>query len=231
MANALELRPSNAHSLLTTLVGEGFVQQDPQTARYSLGPELLRWAHLIIARTPIRQIAALQMRALVDACNETALLGIYDPSRQEMMFAASVESTHPLRYAIELNKWMPLNSGASALAIVAFLPDTEIDALIKRDRIAARTPNSITEPRRLKAELQGIRRRGYAFSRGQRLAGAVGLAAPIFASGAKVIGSLVLTVPEQRFDKRQSPRLSRLLLSHAASITVGIGGTPPASRH
>src|SRR4051794_40357146 len=110
MAGALNLRPSNVHRLLATLVEEGFVQQDERTARYSLGPELLRWAQIITARTPLREIALRQMRVLVQACNETVFLGVYDPMRREMMFTANVESEHPLRYMIELNQWMPMNT-------------------------------------------------------------------------------------------------------------------------
>jgi DNA-binding IclR family transcriptional regulator len=230
LAGALNLRPSNAHRLLATLVEEGFVQQDVRTARYSLGPELLRWAHLIIARAPLREIAMHHMRALVDACNETAFLGLYDAARQEMMFAANVESEHPLRYAIELNRWMPMNSGASSLAILAFLTKEEIAAIMAQSlRLPPLTPNAITSASRLSAELAATRRRGYAFSRGQRLAGAIGIAAPIFASGGQVIGDLVLTIPEQRFERRSTGTLARLLRKHAAAISADIGGSPPVS--
>ena len=230
VAGALDLRPSNAHRLLSTLVHEGFVQQDARTARYSLGPELLRWAHLIIARAPLREIAMHHMRALVGACNETAFLGLYDGARREMMFAASVESEHPLRYAIELNRWMPMNTGASSLAVLAFLPKDELHAIFDRSLDGPPlTANAITGRTRLNAALAQVRRIGYAFSRGQRLAGAIGIAAPIFASGGKVIGDLVLTIPEQRFERRNTGKLATLLRKRAAAITADIGGAPPAT--
>jgi len=228
VATALDLQPSNAHQLLGTLVEEGFVRQDARTARYSLGPELVRWAHLIIARAPLRQIAMHHMRALVDACNETSFLGLYDPARQEMMFAASVESEHPLRYAIELNRWMPMNTGASSLGILAHLPPHEIDAIAERMlRQPPLTGSAISSRAALHAELRAVRRRGYAFSRGQRLAGAIGLAAPIFGAGGRVMGDLVLTIPEQRFERDSTAKLARLLRKHAAAITVDVGGAAP----
>jgi len=227
MAQALELSPSNAHSVLNALVEEGFVQQDARTSRYSLGPELLRWAQLITARAPIRQIALTHMRKLVDACNETAVLGIYSSARQEMMFAATVESTHPLRYALELNKWIPVHAGASGLAIMAFLPEAEIRSIIQRTKLAPLTPQSITKPQRLENELKAIRRRGFAITRGQRIPGAVGLAAPVFGSSCEVAGDIALTIPEQRFDQSGSDRLMRLLLACAASVTADLGGVTP----
>ena len=230
MASALDLTPSNAHRLLNVLSVEGFVQRDAASGRYSLGLELLRWAHLVIERTPIHAVALPRMRALVADCNETALLGIYDGARQEMMFAASVESLHPLRYVIELDRWFPITAGASGLAIMAFLPEDEIDAIIKRTRLMPRTPNTITDPRGLKQELAAIRKRGFAVSRGQREPGAIGLGAPIFGLGGKVVGDLMTTIPEQRFDKTMADPLGKLLIAYAALITQDLGGVVPAPR-
>jgi DNA-binding IclR family transcriptional regulator len=215
IAGALNLRPSNVHRLLGILVEEGFLQQDERTARYSLGPELLRWAQIITARTPLREIALHEMRTLVEACNETVFLGVYDPRRREMMFAANVESEHPLRYVIELNQWMPMTAGASSMAILAYLPADQAEAIAGRSALA---------------ELNAVRRKGYAFSRSKRIAGAVGIGAPIFGAGGKVVGDLVITVPEQRFERKDTERLARLVMKHAAAVTARIGGAPPPGK-
>ncbi len=226
MAGALSIAPSSAHRLLTALLDEGYVQQDAQSQRYSLGPAMMRWAHLIVARTPVRDVAIGHMRELVDTCNETALLGLYSASRQEMMFAASVDSSHPLRYAIQLNTWVPVYAGASGLAIMAFLPPSEITSIIKRTRLLPLTESSVTEPYKLEASLAAVRAAGFAFSRGQRIAGAVGIAAPIFGGDGRVMGDIALTIPAQRFDERGRDRLIEQLLQCTAAVTRDIGGNP-----
>lgn len=227
LAGALKLRPSNVHRLLATLVEEGFVQQDEKTARYSLGPELLRWAQIITARAPLREIALHHMRALVSACNETVFLGVYDQVRREMMFTANVESEHPLRYVIELNQWIPMNTGASSLAILAYLPAEQLNAIVER-RLRIEPAGTLTASRaRLYTELSAVRRKGYAFSHSQRVTGAIGIAAPIFGAGGKVMGDLIITVPEQRFERKHTEKLARLVMKHAAAVTADIGGNPP----
>ena len=135
MATALGLSPSNAHRLLTVLAEEGLVRQDAVSSKYHLGVEFYRLANIAAAKAPIRQAALKHMRRLVDACNETALLGIYDDLKQEMIFVARVESKHALRFAVELNQWMPVHVSASGLAIVAFLPEDEIEQIIARTRL------------------------------------------------------------------------------------------------
>jgi DNA-binding IclR family transcriptional regulator len=226
LAVALDVAPSSAHRLLMCLAEEGFVGQNADNGRYELGLEFLRLAHLAGGKSPLRQRALPHMRALVDACNETALLGIYDSVRQEMMFAASVESTHHLRYAIDLNKWAPVYTGASGLAILAYLEEAHVQTIMQRTRLAPLTSRTITESYRLTAELETIRQRGYALTHGQRIPGAVGLAAPLFGIHGEVVGDICLTIPEQRFDEASQDHLIDLLLDCTNRITVEIGGTP-----
>ncbi|WP_170984291.1 IclR family transcriptional regulator [Rhodoligotrophos defluvii] len=224
MAAGLNVSPSTAHRLLSELVQADLVNHNPQTGRYSLSLEFLRLAYLAIAQMPIRQIALAHMRQLTDACNETSLLGLYDSMRQEMIFAAMVESSHPLRYQIELNKWLPVYVGASGLAIMSFLSDTEIASIIDRTRLAPATSRSITERYRLEAEIQRIRERGYAITHGQRTVDAVGIAAPVFGSSGEAIGDICLTIPESRFDPSTERRIAELLMDCADKVTKSIGG-------
>src|SRR5262245_58570265 len=94
LAAAMKIAPSSAHRILLALSDAGFVTQDCETQRYALGPEFLRLAHLASALAPVRQIGASALQRLVDRCGESALLVMYDDSRQEMIFAASVDPKH-----------------------------------------------------------------------------------------------------------------------------------------
>jgi DNA-binding IclR family transcriptional regulator len=223
MATALNIAPSTAHRVFSALSESGFVQQDPASSRYVLGLELFRLSQLIAARIPIGQIARSHMRKLFATCNETVLLGLYDDVRQEMIFADSIESTNSLRYVIALNTWMPVYAGASGLAIMAFLPKETIESIIARSRLEPVTANTITEPYRLEHELEAIRERGYAISKGQRIQGAVGLAAPIMKANG-VLGDICVTIPESRYDLANQARLAELLMACARDITAEIGG-------
>ena len=226
MATALKVAPSTAHRLFNGLAHGGLVRQDRITGRYSLGLELFRLAQLATSRAPIRSTAMPHLRELVASCNETAFLGIYESSRQEMMFMATVESTNVLRYVLSLNQWLPIYAGASGLAIMAFLPAEEQRSIIERTRLAPLTEQTITEGYRLERELAKIRDRGYAITRGQRIRGAVGLGAPIFNLAQEVIGDVCLTIPEQRYEKVNEVELANLLKHCAASISGDLNAIP-----
>ena len=224
MADSLSVSPSTAHRLLTELVKADYVKHNVHTGRYSLSLEFLRLAHLTIAQVPLQEVALAHMRRLTEACNETSLLGLYDSMRQEMMFLAKIDSTHPLRYSVELNKWLPVYVGGTGLAIMAHLSDAEILSIVARTRLAPLTDRTITQRTRLEAELEKIRRRGYAITFGQRTPGAVGLAAPVFGSSGEVIGDICLTIPESRFEPESESRIGSMLKACARDVTETIGG-------
>jgi IclR family acetate operon transcriptional repressor len=227
MAKAFHMSPSSAHRILATLGHEGLVGVDSVKGRYRLSLEFFRMAWRATVRFPFRQAALPALQSLAAQCNETAFLGLYDPTRMEMMFVEVVESSHPLRYELELNRWLPVYAGASGLAIMAFLPEPERRAIMARTRLASLTDRTISDPDLLEKEMAKIREQGYACTQGQRIPGAVGMAAPIWGPDGRVIGDLILTIPDHRFDQQLESRLARLLVQHAQRVTRGIGGQVP----
>lgn len=224
MADALGIPPSAAHRALVALTGRGLLEQNG-AGRYKLSVEALRLARLAINRFPLAQVAQPFLKGLFEACNETVLLGILDSNRNEMMFGAAIESNSPLRYVVRVNEWMPLHLGASGLAILAFLPPDLHDAAVERairERASSGVGRSMDE---LMSEIETVRQRGYAFTTGQRIPGAVGFAAPIFQLKRAIIGDVCLTVPEYRFVRSREDQLAGLVMECARAISAELGAS------
>lgn len=198
IATSVGMPPSTLHRVLAHLQEGGLVQQDAATGRYSLGLGFLRLAWKAADRHPVRDVALPWMQQLVDATGETALLALYDPVRQEMLLAATIDSPHPIRQVRQVAEWLPVTAGATGRAILAFLPEAERRAILARPLVAI-TDRTVTDPALLPLVLERVRRQGYAVSTGERTPGAVGIAAPIYATDGRVVGSVGITLPEQRF--------------------------------
>ena len=82
--------------------------------------------------------------------------------------------------------------------------------------LQALTTETIRDPVELEEEMARVRERGYAITTGQRIYGAVGIAAPIFGMGHRVLGDIGITVPEQRFHPDSEQRYSVLVKRAAA---------------
>jgi len=230
LATALGATPSGVHRTLAALVDIGWIERETDGAGYSLSFEMMRLAFLLSGDNPLRALARPVMEALVRECDETVLLGVFDPVRMEMIFAASVESSQPLRYVVELNRWLPIHFSASGLAIFAFLPEADREALLTSGPLTGANETTIVDPDRIREEAAKVRERGAAVSRGQRLRDAVGIAAPIF-RGDTVLGDLCITVPKQRFSpEHDEARLVDTVKRHAAALSKALGGKTGTER-
>lgn len=234
LAHELQWPPATLYRALRGLVKHGFVQRSEDSGQYQIGTEFYRLALMIQAEFALRNVGIPIMRGLVAKCNEAAFLGFYDSSRLEMMFVAFIDSSHPLRYVVPMNEWIPVHAGASGLAVMAFLPERERRAIVERRGLPRITETTITDPKMLEDELARVRACGYAFSRGQRTKGAVAIAAPIWGPNGHIMGELNLSVPEPRFDESMTPAFAKLVIKHAQRIMEKLGAQAPSeykSRH
>jgi DNA-binding IclR family transcriptional regulator len=211
--------------LVTALADEGVVAQDPTDGRYVLGPRLYALVAKLKLQGRVERVAAPHLYRLVFETNETALLGVYQPAVMRLMFVTAVESSHPLRYAVDLHTYLPLHAGASGLAILAFLPADQQETVLANLELSAVTQETIVDIDALRAELDVVRSQGYSCSHGQRIPGAVGVAAPILDAVDEVVGDVMVTVPEPRFVASAEAVLANAVMACAQSIARDLGRT------
>ncbi|HEY3685298.1 MAG TPA: IclR family transcriptional regulator [Streptosporangiaceae bacterium] len=198
VARALEMSPTTIHRIFGVFEGRGLLDRDGDGG-YVAGIELYLICHSVAAQLSPVPLVRHHLEALCEKCDETVLLGAYDPKRTRMMFIDVVESPHPVQYLSTLNEWMPVHSGATGIAIFAFLTEPERKAIYAKG-LEQVTDRTLVTERELEKAVQRVHELGYVCSRGQRTPGAVGIAAPVFDSAGNVFGDVCITIPEQRFE-------------------------------
>jgi IclR family transcriptional regulator, acetate operon repressor len=224
VARELGMAPSTAYRALSALEAAEIVYVDPASGQYRLSLEFFRLASRVAADVPIRRAAIPRLAEVVELTGETAYLGVYDQTRMKLMYVDLVESPHPVQYTMARYEWLDLYAGAGGLGVLSFLPEAEIEQALSSTELKPLTPGTITEPDRLRHELEKNRRNGYVVSVGQRIIGAVGIAAPIFGPGGRVIGDIVLALPASRFSRRKAETLGRQVARAAAAVSSDLGG-------
>jgi DNA-binding IclR family transcriptional regulator len=224
LAAAMDIAPSSAHRILAALSEAGLVRRDTRSQRYGLTPEFFRLSHLAVAMSPLRQAGLAAMQRLTDTCHESALLCLYDDDLQEMMFVAGVDGSRAANRSIRMNEWLPIRTGASGLAILAFLEEDERQAVIARSGLCSPSAPAHVEPERLDLDLADVRRQGYAFTPCQMVSGAVGMAAPIFNGRGEVVGDVCVTLPAQRIGDDGQGQLADAVRRCAGDITARMSG-------
>lgn len=223
LSAAIGLVPSTCHRMLDLLVKEGLAEQAGERRGYHLGPEFFRLAALVNTRQDIRSLARPFLQQVVDACDETCVLCLYVPADRNMIFAEKIDSSQLLRYQLKLNSPMPVLWGASGRAILAHLPREDRRRIYDEAEDAPASGEKRPPIKELEAELAVIRDHGYAVSHGQKIAGAVGINSAVFNAAGTVVGSLGVTVPQQRMVATDEAKLGMLVRRHAAALSHTLG--------
>jgi IclR family acetate operon transcriptional repressor len=207
---------------LNALIDAGLISRDAEHT-YALAAKSIHLAALIRNNAPRSRIAMPVLEVLAAETGETATFNAYFPSTGDVMIDAVAEGRQSLRYALEPGEAVPLHAGAAGKAILAFLPLVEIARVLSRSSLAAMTHHTVTDREELDRHLDVIRKDGCAVARGERLAGAVEFAAPVFDAPSRVVGSLVITAPENRLSPCLVDRCRRAVRHHAAHMSVLLG--------
>ncbi|MHB1596519.1 MAG: IclR family transcriptional regulator [Streptosporangiaceae bacterium] len=225
IARSLDLPVPSVHRILAALRRLGYVSQHEDTRRFRLGAAALSLGERARAVADLRPVALGPLRRLSDAAGETSLLTVLTPERDRSVCLERVETPQPLRLSVQPGRQLPLHAGASQKALLAFMHEDEIEALIAGplDRFCQST---ITDPRALRRELKTIRARGWASSYEETNVGVWGIAVPVL-SDSDVVCAVGIAGP--------SPRLSvdrvrqDVVLVHDAAVAIGraIGLTAP----
>lgn len=215
---------SAAHRALATLAATGFVTLDPETRRYRLGPTALRLGLAALARADLHRLALPHLRRLRDRTGETATVTVL--SDDERVYVDQVESGHPVRQIIEVGTRAPLYLGASSKAMLAHLPVERREHVLAGAIGASKADGSKLDTDVLRRDLDIIRSRGFAISRGERVAGAASVAAPVFGHDAGVLGSISIAGVTARQSAADLEALGPLVRDAALALSHELGWHP-----
>lgn len=224
IASASGLPVPTVHRLLDLLAQQGLVAHEKSQRSYRVGTELYRISALIRTNVPLAQVIRPILADAAHEADESCYFALYLPAQLAVMYESRVDSSHPLDFRFEFNRPMSLLWGASGRAILAYLPPERLQAALAQEKNFSRD-GRIPDQTQLQADLQIIRDRGYAYSRGQRVPGAVGVLAPVFDETGKIYGALGFTVPEQRFLEDRLQTLAQSAMNHAARLSSALGAS------
>ena len=207
--------------LLSNLMDRDYVTYDRLSKLYMLGPKLLVLTGRYLSNLDIVRIGRPIMKDLVTEVNEDAELAVKDGV--EILFLYKEECSQPLKYSIAIGERAPIYATSAGKAILAYLPDDEIDRYFSSVKLTAITRNTITKGAALRDELQDIRSKGLAYGREEFHRGISAIAAPIFNLYGNVVGAVVVTLPSIRFNSEQKRFIEPKLLSAAKNISHQLG--------
>ena len=221
----LGLHKSTAYRLLSLLKKKGLIVSCPNSQFYSLGPGLVELAWVVLRQQDLRSVCHPYLQRLRQATNETVNLNTR--SGDQRVCIEELESEQNIKYSQTVGLTAPLHVGAPGKALLAFLPQTELDALLTELPLTAITPSTLTDPERLRTELSVVRMRGFSISIGERSPGASAVAAPIWDGRGRPIAAVSVLGPLQRLSYEKLQELGPLVRQVAQEMSAALGYALP----
>ncbi len=214
LAQEVGCSKSTVHRLLATLEGLQLVERDAELGRYRLGRRARELSQDGWAQSDVRQVARPYMEELRDESQETVTLHLLDG--YDHVVVEESECPQEIRRTLPLGQRTPLLRGATAKAILAFLPEAEVARILA----AVRT---VDDDGPTDQELQDIRSLGYAFSISERVPGGSAISVPVRDRSERPCAALSISGPSFRFTPARAIRHAPALVQAADQISAALG--------
>ena len=217
IARRTGLNASTASRQLATLVAGGLVEHVADTGRYRLGLRLVELANSVLLRLDVRTVARPHLETLVAELDETATLSV--PGDPDAVTVDFVRSQQYVQGNTRVGRPSIAHATAAGKVMLAFTGRRPSPPL------RAYTERTITDPDRLAAELERVRKRGYAEAFEERERELNAIAAPVWGSDGSLAGIIALHGPTPRFGRAAARRAVPVVLAHADTVSRELGAT------
>jgi IclR family KDG regulon transcriptional repressor len=224
IARLLDMDPGTVAGLVYTLKINNYLDQNPDNRKYRLGLKLVERASILLGQIDLRKTAAPILESLLEWSRESVNLAVRD--NQEVVYIERLFGSQSLGIRSELGKRAPLHSTALGKAIMAYLEPNEIRTILGDYTFTAVTPKTIVTKKDLLAELEKVRREGYALDEEENELGGRCLAAPVIDHVGKPVAAISVSAPIQRLPKEKIPEYGEKIKTAAGILSRNIGYIP-----
>jgi DNA-binding IclR family transcriptional regulator len=217
LSRRLGMPKSSASYILRTLEGHGYLRREPATGKYRLGLRILGLSRDVLAGLDIKEVALPVLRSLVERTQLTAHLAVLDHS--EAVYIEKVEGPGFIKMDTWVGRRMNVHSTSVGKTLVAYLPKSEVEAIVRERGLKKRTPKTITSQTRFLGELDKVRAQGYALDDEENSLGARCVAAPVFDALGRVEAAVGLSGTTTQINDVSLPRLAEQVKETARKIS------------
>lgn len=211
---------SSAYAILQTLKARGYVEKD-DLDRYSLTLRMFSLGSALMEGLDFRKEIYPFLKEMTERIQITGHIGVLDGG-----FIVYVEKSEVLG-AVRLTTWVgrrtPVHSTSMGKALLAYLPEREVDHVIEECGMARLTPKTITSTAAFKKELEKVRTSGFAISNEENELGVRAVGAPIFNYSGRPVAAVNLGGSTLHIRARDIPRLGLEVRACAERMSAQLG--------
>lgn len=214
------LGKSTVHRILTALVAERLLEHDPITRTYHLSLTSIDLAMAATAPLQLHEAVVPDLVHLHQRVDQTVHLGVL--AGNEVVYLEQFVNRNG-RYPVTADETrLSVHYSSCGKAIMAYLPDTTLGALLAAHRFDARTPHTIVDPTQFRCELRMVRARGWSRTVNEHEVGVASIGAPVRGPCGQVVAAVGIVWRRPRGREEDLQSYVKPLLVTAAAISQNI---------
>ena len=219
LARMLGMHKSTVSRLCSTLEQSGYLTRDQGTEKYRVGARIQQFAGegAVELRTAARDI----LHHLVESTGETVTLVVREGL--DVVTIDVIEGPKLVRMQARVGARTQVHASAGAKAILAWLPEDELNRVIDAWPLARLTPNTMVTKSELLRHLGEVRASGYSVDREEMEIGLRCIGAPVRDQSGTVVAAIAVSGPRHRMDEANIENVSRDVRNAADAISARLG--------
>lgn len=220
LTRKLQLPRSTGHALLLTYQRTGYVQRCERTGRYCLGFRLQALANQALWGTNLRSQSATLLHQLMQETGLTVHLAVMEDG--DVILIDRIEAPGAPHLATWVGKRMGLHCTALGKVLIAELPESVLDELIRKHGLMRHNENTISSRRLLRLCCENVRRLGYATDDEEEEIGVRCIGAPVRNNAGETVAAISISGTKAQLEN--VPAMAAKVMAVAAALSRQISG-------
>lgn len=227
ISKKMNLAKPTVHGLVQTLVEQGFLIQDKETKKYSLGMKIYELGLYLSGTLKINQIAGPIAQRLAKSTGYMTRVAIWDRDMAliTLNLFPTVDDSCMFRQ-LGLGPRVPAYSSAVGKAILSTFSSKEFDNYLSRIELLKFTANTITSAKELKKEMEKIRKSGFATECEEYLNGLSCISVPVYDSSGTSTAAISISGSTDLMNNPAIAEIKARLKQDAIELSIGMGCPP-----
>lgn len=202
LSRALDMPKPTVQNMLFTLESEGFIEKDPMSLKYRLGPRLFQLGMHYANNMDLTMIARGWLEKLCSQYGEISRAGIV--MGEKIIIAMEVHHDSSFMTFPGPGSVIPPQTTAIGKILLAYMPEKRREKIIKNIQFTPLTERSIKNTDELKLELDRVKSDGVAFDSEESVTGLSCIAGPVFNHRNECIAAISLSGNSSRIEMKRS---------------------------
>lgn len=220
LSRDVHLAKPTVYRFLLTLQALGYVRRDERD-RWAMTLNLFHTGSRALDHLDLHAAARPVADELAESLGETVHMGVLEGDAA--VYVLKVESKHTIRMFSRVGRRIPLHCTAIGKVLLAYAGAEERAAALRSMRLVAHTPRTLTSRVALEAELEKVRRQGFAVDGEEHEHGIRCIGAPVFGHDGAVVAALSASWPTFRFPTGAIGPATRAVRAAAARVSSLLG--------